>query len=256
MTSALTAAAMTLAIYMSGIFVLALVRKDNSIVDIAYGGAFLAAVTAAAIVSGTGHPRQYLAAALVGIWGLRLILHLSTRSRGRGEDFRYRKWREEWGSSFVVRSFFQIYVLQGAVVFVVASPALFLMARPGKDLGVLDLLGAAVWALGFAFEALGDYQLLVFKRDSANRGRIITTGLWRYTRHPNYFGECTLWWGVFLVALGSPGAFWTVISPLTINFLLLKVSGIPMLEKKYEDDPAFEEYKRRTSALVPWFPGK
>lgn len=251
-----TAAALTLAIYMSGIFVLALARKNNSIVDIAYGGAFLAAVAAAAIVSGKGHPRQYLVAALLGIWGLRLILHLSARNRGRGEDFRYRKWREEWGASFPVRSFFQIYVLQGAVVFIVASPALFLMASPGADLGMLDFLGVAVWILGFAFEALGDYQLLVFKKDPANRGRIITTGLWRYTRHPNYFGECTLWWGIFLVALGSPGAFWTVISPLTINFLLLKVSGIPMLERKYENTPAFEEYKRRTSVLLPWFPGK
>jgi len=255
MTAAFTAAGLTLAIYMSGIFVLALARKDNSVVDIAYGGAFIAAVTAAGIASGSGHPRQYLAAALVIIWGVRLAAHLFARSRGRGEDFRYRKWREEWGSSFIIRSFFQIYMLQGTVVLIVASPALLIMANPGTDLGLLDLLGAAVWALGFVFEALGDYQLLVFKREPANRGRIITTGLWRYTRHPNYFGECTLWWGVWLVALGTPGAFWTIISPLTINFLLLKVSGIPMLEKKYGGDPAFEEYRKKTSALIPWFPG-
>jgi len=253
MTAVFTAVGITLAVYMSGIFVLALVRKDNSIVDIAYGGAFIAAVTAAAIVSGSGRPRQYLAAALVILWGGRLILHLLARSRGRGEDFRYRKWREEWGSAFYIRSFFQIYVLQGAVVLIVATPVIQVMARPGGDLGFLDLVGAFVWLMGFAFEAVGDWQLLVFKKNPANRGRIITTGLWRYTRHPNYFGECTLWWGVWLVALGSPGAAWTVVSPLTINFLLLKVSGIPMLEKKYEGNPAFAEYKRRTSPLIPWF---
>jgi steroid 5-alpha reductase family enzyme len=233
----------------------ALARKDNSIVDVAYGGAFIAAVTAAAIVSGTGHLRQYLVAAMVAIWGLRLIAHLYIRGRGRGEDFRYRKWREEWGKAFLVRSFFQIYVLQGVVVLIVASPALAIMALPGKNIGILDLAGLTVWMLGFTFETVGDRQLLVFKRDPSNKGRIITSGLWRYSRHPNYFGECTLWWGIFLVGLNSPGALWTIVSPLTINLLLLYVSGIPMLEKKYEGDAAFEEYKRRTSPLIPWFPG-
>ena len=247
-------AAFTIAVYMSAIFLIALVKKDNSIVDIAYGGAFIAAVSSAALVSGTGHPRQYLAGALVGIWGLRLVLHLFARSRGRGEDFRYRKWREEWGSSFVVRSFFQIYMLQGAVVFIVASPVILIMANPGANLGWMDLLGTVVWTVGFTFEAVGDHQLLAFKKDPANKGRIITTGLWRYTRHPNYFGECTLWWGVFLVALGAPAALWTVLSPLTINFLLLKVSGIPMLERKYDGNRAFEEYKKKTRPLIPWFP--
>jgi steroid 5-alpha reductase family enzyme len=192
---------------------------------------------------------------MVGLWGLRLMVHLYIRSRGRGEDFRYRKWREQWGSTFIVRSFFQIYALQGAVVLIIASPALVIMAVPGKSLGLGDLCGVVLWMLGFVFEAVGDRQLLVFKRKPANRGKIITSGLWRYSRHPNYFGECILWWGVFIVALGSPNALWTIVSPLTINFLLLYVSGIPMLEKKYEGDPAFEDYKRRTSPLIPWFPG-
>ena len=253
--SVFSASALTAAVYMSCVFFIALILRDNSIVDIAYGGAFVAVVSAAAVFGWTGHPRQVLVAIMVAVWGLRLVIHLFVRSRGRGEDFRYRKWREEWGSNFVVRSFFQIYMLQGAVVLIVASPAILLMARPGGDPGLGDIAGAALWTLGFIFEAIGDYQLLVFKRDPVNRGRIITTGLWRYTRHPNYFGECTLWWGVFLVALGSPGSLWTIVSPLTINFLLLCVSGIPMLEKKYEGDAAFEEYKRRTSPLIPWFPG-
>lgn len=249
------AAAVTVAVFMVCVFVLAQAVRDNSIVDIAYGVAFIAAVAASGTVAWTGHPRQVLVTAMVGVWGLRLAVHLYLRKRGREEDFRYRKWREQWGRWFTLRSFFQIYVLQGAVVLIVASPALRVLASPGGGLGARDWIGLGLWSLGFFFEAVGDLQLLLFKRDPANRGRIITTGLWRYTRHPNYFGECTLWWGVFLVGLTSADAWWTVVSPVTINYLLLFVSGIPMLEKKYEGDPAFEEYRRRTSPLIPWFPG-
>ncbi|UCG39782.1 MAG: DUF1295 domain-containing protein [bacterium] len=241
---------------MTLVFLLALALKDNSIADIAYGGAFIVATSAAVWRTGLVHPRQTLVLVMVAVWGARLASHIFIRNRGRGEDFRYRKWREEWGRWFVVRSYFQIYMLQGAIALVIASPALAVMALPGRPLGWLDLLGLAVWALGLTFESVGDYQLLRFKRDRANKGKIMTLGLWRYTRHPNYFGECTLWWGVFLVALGSPGTWWTVISPLTINYLLLSVSGIPMLEKKYEGNPDFEEYRRRTSPLIPWFPRK
>jgi len=254
MTEVFFAAAGALAVYMTAVFFLALRLQDNSIVDIAYGLAFLTAVSSAVLVHGASHARFLLLYAMVILWGLRLAAHLFIRHRGRGEDFRYRKWREEWGSNFLVRSFFQIYVLQGAVVLIVSSPVLAVAADPGGPLGFLDAMGLGIWAVGLLFETVGDWQLLKFKKDPSNKGKIITTGLWRYTRHPNYFGECTLWWGVFLVALGSGGAWWTIISPLTINFLLLYVSGIPMLEKKYEGDPVFEEYRRRTSPLVPWFP--
>jgi steroid 5-alpha reductase family enzyme len=239
---------------MACIFLLALMLRDNSIVDIAYGVAFITAVLSAALVKGASHPRFVLLCAMVILWGLRLAVHLIFRKRGHGEDFRYRKWREEWGRSFYIRSFFQIYVLQGIVVLIIASPVLHTAARPGGPLGALDLAGLLIWTAGFLFEAVGDWQLLRFKRDPRNKGKIITSGLWRYSRHPNYFGECFLWWGVYLVALGSPGAWWTVISPLCINFLLLYVSGIPMLEKKYEGNPEFEEYRKRTSPLIPWCP--
>ena len=145
-------------------------------------------------------------------------------------------------------------MLQGAVVLVVASPALAVAANPGTGTGFLDTIGFGIWAVGMFFESVGDWQLLRFKKNPGNKGKIITIGLWRYTRHPNYFGECTLWWGVYLAALGSGAAWWTIASPLTINFLLLFVSGIPMLERKYEGDPEFEEYRRKTSPLFPWFP--
>jgi steroid 5-alpha reductase family enzyme len=254
MITAYTAAAVVIFFYMSCVFLLALVLKDNSIVDIAYGVAFITAAVAVAICCGEVHPRQTLLLFIVSVWGLRLAGHLMLRKHGKGEDFRYRKWREQWGSTFIIRSFIQIYMLQGVVILVIASPFIMAMVAPGRPLGFLDFIGTFIWFTGLTFEAAGDWQLTRFKADPANRGKVMTTGLWRYTRHPNYFGEAVLWWGVYLVALGSPGTWWTFISPLTIDFLLLKVSGIPMLEKRYEGDPEFEDYRRRTSPLIPWFP--
>jgi steroid 5-alpha reductase family enzyme len=253
---AFATSAIVVFVFMSCIFLVALAIKDNSIVDIAYGAAFVTVAVSLAGRWGVGHPRQALLLVMVAIWGLRLTVHLLVRSRGRGEDFRYRKWRETWGRSFVIRSFLQIYMLQGMIILVVSFPVIMGISRPGSSLGPLDLAGVSVWFTGLFFEAVGDWQLLFFNKNPANKGRIMTTGLWRFTRHPNYFGEATLWWGIYLVALGSHGAWWTFISPLTIDFLLLKVSGIPMLEKRYEGEPAFEEYKKRTSPFVPWFQGK
>jgi steroid 5-alpha reductase family enzyme len=254
MVTAYAIAATVVLAAMTCVFLLALVLKDNSIVDIAYGMVFTAAAWVLTAGLGSAHPRQALLLFMVTAWGLRLAIHLFVRKRGKGEDFRYRAWREQWGRTFIVRSYFQIYILQGLVILIVASPVIAGITRPGGPLGILDLAGAAVWFTGLYFEAVGDWQLMRFKADPMNRGRIITTGLWRYTRHPNYFGEALLWWGFYIVALGSPGAWWTIISPLTIDFLLLKVSGIPMLEKRYKGNPEFEDYKKRTSPLIPWFP--
>jgi len=251
---ALTVAAAVIVTYMTCVFLVAMALKDNSIVDIAYGGAFVAVSWALFLTCGAGHARQHLVLVLITLWGIRLALHLYVRHHGRGEDFRYRAWREAWGRSFVWRSYLQIYLLQGAVVFVVLWPVLLVLDSPGGALGAADLAGTLLWAAGFLFEAVGDWQLLRFTSDPANRGRIITHGLWRYTRHPNYFGEALLWWGVFLVGLPAPSGWTGAVSPLLIGFLLLFVSGIPMLEKKYEGVPEFEEYRRRTSAFVPWFP--
>jgi steroid 5-alpha reductase family enzyme len=194
---------------------------------------------------------------LITFWGLRLAGHIFLRKLGEsGEDFRYRQWREQWGKTFVWRSFLQIFMLQGTVVWLVSLPVLLVINQPGGALGIVDLLGVFIWLLGFSFEAIGDWQLLHFKRDTGNRGKVIQSGLWRYTRHPNYFGEATLWWGVFLIAFGSPLGWIAIFSPLLINFLLLKVSGIPMLEAKYQGNPEFEAYKNRTNAFFPWFPKK
>ncbi|WP_321366412.1 DUF1295 domain-containing protein [uncultured Desulfuromusa sp.] len=244
-----------LLIFMTLVFFVALWRKDNSIVDIAYGLAFVLVSWTGFLSYGSSHSRQFLLLTLITIWGLRLATHISLRKRREdGEDPRYRQWRESWGKTFIWRSFLQIFMLQGTIIFLVSLPILLVINKPGGELGTLDLLGLLIWLIGFTFEAVGDWQLLRFKQSSANRGRIIQSGLWRYTRHPNYFGEATLWWGIMLIALNSPSGWLAVISPLLINFLLLKVSGIPMLESKYQGNAEFAAYKNRTNAFFPWMP--
>jgi steroid 5-alpha reductase family enzyme len=249
-------AALLLLGYMSCMYIIGLVARDNSLIDIAYGPAFVVASWGAWLSGGAAGFRPLLLLTLVTLWGVRLGVHIGLRHRGKGEDFRYRAFREAWGKTLVWRSFLQIYVLQGAVVFVVALPILLSIASPGGGLVWTDFLGILLFGLGFFFEAVGDWQLTRFKKDPANRGRTIEEGLWRYTRHPNYFGEAVLWWGIFCIGLGSPIGLWGLISPLTICFLLLKVSGIPMLEAKYNGNPQFEAYKARTNAFFPWFPKK
>jgi steroid 5-alpha reductase family enzyme len=256
MATVFESAALLLLAYMSCMYVIGLVAKDNSLIDIAYGPAFVVASWGAWLFGGTAEFRPLLLLTLVTLWGVRLGLHIGLRHRGKGEDFRYQAFREAWGKTIVWRSFLQIYLLQGAVVFVVALPILLTIARPGSGPLWTDFLGILLFGLGFFFEAVGDWQLTRFKKDPANRGRTIEEGLWRYTRHPNYFGEAVLWWGIFMIGLGSPIGFWGLISPLTICFLLLKVSGIPMLEAKYIGNPQFEAYKARTNAFFPWFPKK
>ena len=248
-------AAITLLVLMTALFVYALIITDNSIVDVAYGLVSILTCWTAFLFSGGTHPRTLLLLCLVTLWGARLAIHIGLRKSGEtGEDFRYRQWRQEWGKTFVWRSFLQIFMLQGAVVYVVILPVLLTIHKPGGELGLLDLAGLMVWLFGFTFETVGDWQLLRFKRDPANRGRIMQSGLWHYSRHPNYFGEAVLWWGPFLITLGTPYGVLALSSPLLIDFLLLKVSGIPMLEAKYEGNAEFVRYKKRTNAFVPWLP--
>jgi steroid 5-alpha reductase family enzyme len=258
MASVFLIAAGLLMIYMACMFVAGLKARDNSIIDIAYGPAFVVSCWGTWLFGGqmTSHFRPLLLLTLLTLWGLRLGLHIGHRHRGQGEDFRYRTFRKEWGDTIIWRSFLQIYMLQGAVVLIVSTPVLLGIANPGAALQWTDILGILLFSLGFFFEAVGDWQLMKFKQDAANKGKTIMEGLWVYTRHPNYFGEATLWWGFFCIGLGSPIGIYGLISPLTIGFLLLKVSGIPMLEAKYKGNPQFEAYKARTNAFFPWFPRK
>jgi len=238
-------------LYMTCWFIAAQLRGRNDIADVAWGLGFILAAAVSLVAGETFPLRGILISGLVLIWGIRLALHIHSRNRGKGEDQRYRTWREEWGTWFVLRSFLQIFMLQGLLLLLVALPVIFANRAPASPFGPLDLLGLLVWLTGFCFEAVGDLQLLRFIRDPANKGKLMTSGLWRYTRHPNYFGEVTLWWGIWLIVCAIPGGWMTVIGPLTITFLILKVSGIPMLERPYAERADFQEYKRRTSSFFP-----
>lgn len=241
-------------LYMSSIFMLAWIKKDNSIVDIAWGIGFILVAILTFILQTVFVNRHVLITALILIWGTRLAAHIAIRNRGRGEDFRYAQWRKDWGKWFLIRSFFQIYMLQGFLLLITAYPVMLINHSRETGIVFLDILGLIIWLVGFFFEAIGDYQLLTFKRKAENKGKIMTQGLWRYTRHPNYFGETVMWWGIFLIGLSLKSGWTAIVSPLLITFLLLKVSGVTMLEKKYVGNKEFEEYAKRTSAFFPWFP--
>lgn len=241
-------------LYMSAAFVASLIWKRDDVTDIAWGLGFILVTLASLFYNGAFGPRQSIIVVLVTLWGLRLATHIFLRNRGKSEDFRYKKWRQDWGKQWVVRSYLQVFLLQGFLLTLIAMPIIILTAVQGPRLGITDLLGVAVWLVGFFFETVGDWQLFVFKKNPINKEKIMTAGLWQYTRHPNYFGEVTMWWGIFLLAISSPWGAISLIGPLTISYLILKVSGIPLLEKKYEGVIAFQEYKRRTSAFIPWFP--
>lgn len=243
-------------LYMTGVFVFATLRKDSSIVDIAWGIGFILVALLTFFLEAGFSWRQILLTGLVCIWGIRLAAYIYLRNKGRGEDFRYARWRRNWGKMFVLRSYFQIFLLQGVLLLVISYPVILVNKSGTKAMTAWDVAGTGIWLLGFFFEAVGDWQLSRFKLDPRNRGKIMTAGLWRLTRHPNYFGEATLWWGIFLFALSAGNGWTAVISPALITFLLLRVSGVSMLEKKYAGNQAFSEYARKTSPFFPWIPKK
>jgi steroid 5-alpha reductase family enzyme len=241
-------------VYVSFWYFISLLRKRNDVADVVWGLGFVVLTWSALHLSGNYEERQLLITALVTLWGLRLAWHIHTRNSKKEEDYRYQAWREVWGKWFIIRSYFQVYILQGALLFLIALPILYIQKESYSTLNFRDLIGGLVWAVGFFFEVVGDFQLRAFTRDRNNKGKILTTGLWRYTRHPNYFGEVTIWWGIWIIAGSVTGSFWLILSPLTITYLILKVSGIPLLEKKYAGNQEFAEYKQRTNSFFPWFP--
>jgi steroid 5-alpha reductase family enzyme len=256
MLSFLVAAAGAVFVYMTVVFLIAILAKDNSIVDVGWGPGFILVAVVTFFLRPGFEARHVLITLLVLIWGLRLATHIFLRNWGRGEDFRYAIWRKDWGRWFIPRSFFQVFMLQGIFMLLISSPTILVNRSRERGLTMLDALGGLVWLTGFLFEAVGDYQLKRFKQKPESRGKIMTAGLWKYTRHPNYFGEAVLWWGIWLVALSVDSGWAAIISPLTISFLLLKVSGVAMLEKKYAGNEEFAAYARRTSPFFPWFPKK
>jgi steroid 5-alpha reductase family enzyme len=231
-------------------WLVSLVKNDVSIVDSLWSLMFLLAAGVYALTAEDPGPRTTVILVLVAIWALRLSAYITWRNHGEPEDYRYQQIRKNNEPGFRLKSFYIVFGLQGLLAWIISLP---LAAAIGGTaaMGWLDLVGILLWLAGFFFEAVGDLQLARFKANPENRGRGMDTGLWRYTRHPNYFGSFTLWWGFFFLAL-SAGAPWTIVSPLLMSFLLLKVSGVALLEKDIGDRrPAYADYIRKTNAFFP-----
>jgi steroid 5-alpha reductase family enzyme len=233
------------------LWLLSLRLRDASIADIFWGPFFLLqAVMYAALRPDGFDGRQLLVLGVVAIWAIRLATHIASRHAGRDEDDRYARWRRQHGDAWPLRSLLQVFWLQGGLAWIIGAPLLVAMSAT-DGWTPLDVVGAGVWAIGFAFEAIGDYQLTAFTRDPANRGRTMTRGLWSWTRHPNYFGDAMQWWGLWLLAVGV-GGWWTVFAPILMTVLLVRVSGVGLLEQTIVDRrPDYADYMRRTSAFVP-----
>lgn len=251
-----TGLAVTLGL-MTVLWLVSLRIKNSSIVDIFWGTGFVIAAWLFFALTPQGYlPRKLLIAGLVTIWGLRLSIHIFRRNFGKPEDFRYQKWRQEAGRKWWWQSYLRVFLLQGLLLWIISAPLLAAQNGSAPDrLSVLDWMGLLVWLVGFFFEALGDYQLARFRANPQNNGKVLNTGVWRYTRHPNYFGDSAQWWGYFLIAAAA-GGLWTIFSPILMTTLLLRVSGVTLLEKSLESRPGYKEYVETTSAFVPWFPRK
>ncbi len=239
------------------LWVASLVARDASIVDRFWGISFIVLASAASAATDGYETRAHLVMLLVAIWGLRLSFYITVRNLGTGEDFRYRAMRRAWGARFPFVSLFTVFLLQGVIAWIVSLPVQAAIdADTPARLTALDVLGVLVWTAGFLFETIGDWQLARFKDDPRNRGRLLDRGLWRYTRHPNYFGDALQWWGLWLFAAAT-GAWWTAVGPALMTFLLMRVSGVTLLEKRLRSSkPEYEEYCRRTSAFIPMKPSQ
>ncbi len=230
-------------IFMNLFYFVSLILKRKDIADFAWGIGFIVVSIFNLIASDNFQKTKIIITFLVFMWGIRLASYIYFRNKGKKDDFRYASFKN---------SYLSVFMLQGVLMFLVTLPVT-LYNRFDGGVALISFIGLLIWILGFYFESVGDLQMYYFKKDSKNKGRIMNQGLWSYTRHPNYFGEITQWWGIWILTIGSTYWYLGLIGPLTITYLILKVSGIPMLVKKYEGNKEFEKYKSKTSAFFPWF---
>jgi steroid 5-alpha reductase family enzyme len=243
---------------MSSLWIISIIIKNVSIVDIFWGLGFVITCGFYFIRSDGNESRKIILMSMTAIWGLRLSIYLAWRNLGKGEDFRYREFRRKYGERrYWWISFFQTFLLQGVLMWLISAPLLGAQYF-GKDTppGLFDFAGIIIWLTGIAFEAGGDFQLAHFRADPANKGKVLNTGFWHYTRHPNYFGDSAVWWGYGLLCL-SAGSFLPVLGSLLMTALIIKVSGVALLEKSLkEQKPQYKDYIEKTSSFIPWFPKK
>ena len=248
----LTTSAGVIAAMMLTVWLISLVLKDTSIVDLIWGLGFVLVGWTAFLVAESD---RWLLPLLTSIWGLRLSIYLTWRNHGRPEDYRYQAMRKRHGSSFPLVSVLTVFGLQGVVMWVVSLPIQAGVIGTDSIWHWLLIPGVVLWATGLFFESVGDWQLARHKANPANAGQVLDTGLWRYTRHPNYFGDFVVWWGLYLIAVANSGAWWTVIGPIVISVFLMRVSGVTLLEKSLKQTkPQYGEYMSRTNAFFPGLP--
>jgi len=245
-------------ILMSFLWIISIIVKNVSIVDFFWGLGFVITCIFYFLNTNGSDLRKILLTGMVSIWGLRLSAYIAWRNKGRGEDFRYREFRKKYGEKrYWWISFFQTFLLQGFLMWMISAPLLGAQySGADRSLGTLDYLGIILWLIGVLFEAGGDFQLAKFKSKPENRGTVLNTGLWKYTRHPNYFGDAAIWWGFGLICLAA-GSYTPVLGSLLMTGLIIKVSGVALLEKALiVKKPQYKEYIEKTSAFIPWFPKK
>lgn len=244
-------------VYITLVFGIAMKLKRLDVVDIAWGGAFIVAAKASFFLGEGQGALQLFTTLLVIIWGLRLALTILVRFRGaKREDPRYTELKKQWRGNLYLNAYGRIFVVQGLLAVIVSLSVITINLSDVTTIGWYGVIGSLIWLIGFYFEAVGDAQLKKHLANPDNKGTLMTSGLWRYTRHPNYFGEATQWWGIWVIALSVPYGWVTIVAPLTISYLLLAVSGIPLTEKRFEGRPGWVEYKARTSAFLPLPPHK
>ena len=226
-------------------------KQDTSIANFTWGGGVMITALYTLLITLKIFARQLLVTALTLVWGFRLARYVYLRYKGT--DPRYQSWKHEGGVKALVINLGYIFGLQALLLALMSVPIYLVNTMSGPDLTVFDLIGLLIWMTGFYFESVSDHQLFQFMSDPLNKGKIMKYGLWHYSRHPNYFGEITMWWGIFLIALSVPSGWLAIIAPVTITFLLIFVTGVPWIEKVFENNPEYQEYKRKTSMLIPWF---
>ena len=245
-------------VLMTCLWVVSVIVKNVSIVDLFWGLGFVLTGVFYYLKTDGFEPRKIILIVLVAVWGVRLSVYLAWRNIGKGEDFRYKQFRKNYGENrYWWISFFQTFLLQGILMWLISATLLgALYYGHYKPLGILDYAGIIIWIIGFSFEAGGDFQLALFKADPANKGKVMDKGFWRYTRHPNYFGDSAVWWGYGFLCLAS-GSYLPVLGSLLMTGLIIKISGVALLEKNLKEQKLqYKEYIEKTSAFLPWFPKK
>ncbi len=243
-------------VFMGSAFLLSLYTRTNTVVDIFWGLGYILIAWYTLVSTGVYLPRHILVTTLVTLWGIRLSSYMLYRNWGTGEDPRYAELAKDWGTWTLLQSFLKVFMLQGALLWLVSVSIIAINSSlTAGSFRPFDFVAVLIWCIGFGLEVISDWQLHRFLSDELNKGKVLDWGIWRYTRHPNYFGELLMWWSIWLLALpvGSGGI--TLLSPLTITVIIWLFS-IPITENHMAANPAYEDYKKRTSTLIPWTPKK